>query len=227
MTSPSDPPNETPRFASRGGLKLQHALDAFGVDPTGFWCADLGCSTGGFTDCLLQRGAERVYAVDTGYGVLDYKLRMDPRVSVHERSNALHLEPPAELTARGGADLVTIDMSWTVQDKCLPAAQRWLVTSGMVITLVKPHYEATGGPFREELANLVADGALPEDAAKIVLERTLNDLPRLGFRVVGSTPSPILGGKPKSKKRARQSRSSSDLASTGTGNIEYLVLLIR
>lgn len=227
MTTPSDVPNETPRFASRGGLKLQHALDAFGVDPSGYWCADLGCSTGGFTDCLLQRGAQRVYSVDTGYGVLDYRLRMDPRVRVHERSNALHLEPPDELLARGGADLVTIDMSWTVQDKCLPAAERWLAPSGLVITLVKPHYEATGGPFREELNALVVDGVLPEAGAKIVLDRTLSDLPRLGFRVLNTTASPILGGKNKSKKRGRSTGQDSDLASTGTGNIEYLVLLTR
>lgn len=212
---------EPPRFVSRGGLKLHHALGAFSLDPTGLWCADLGCSTGGFTDCLLRQGAARVFAVDTGYGVLDYRLRVDERVTVLERSNALHTEPPAEVRGRGGVDLVTVDMSWTVQEKCLPAADRWLAGGGRVISLVKPHYEATGGPFRAEFADRVEDGVLDESTGREVLERTLADLPRLGYRAVGWTPSPILGGKRKPKRRG-QGRGVA-----GTGNLEYLVLLER
>ena len=208
-----------PTFVSRGGLKLHHALREFAIDPSGLWCADLGCSTGGFTHCLLEHGAERVFAVDTGYGVLDYRLRTDDRVSVHERSNALHIEIPDEIVERGGVDLVTIDMSWTVQEKCLPAAQRWLRPGGHVITLIKPHYEATGGPFRFELADAVEDGVIAQEAGLRVLERTLADLPRIGFEVLRWTASPILGGKRKPKRR------KSAALESGTGNLEYLALL--
>lgn len=213
-------------YASRGGLKLHHALQEFELDPTAWWCADLGCSTGGFTDCLLRHGASRVFAVDTGYGVLDYRLRIDERVSVHERSNALHFEPPAEVLDRGGVDLVTIDMSWTVQEKCLPAAERWLGTDGRVVTLIKPHYEASGGPFRDEFAGSVVDGVLDEQTRKQVLELTLRDIERLGFAVEAWTASPILGGKPKANRR-RGKHSASDRISAGTGNLEYLALLKR
>src|SRR5438034_4090953 len=103
-------------FVSRAGQKLEHALSIFGVDVTGFVCADLGCSTGGFTDCLLQRGAAKVYAVDTGYGVLDWKLRTNERVVVMERTNAMHVTLPEPV------DLVTIDVAWTKQRHILPAA---------------------------------------------------------------------------------------------------------
>src|SRR5271163_2045641 len=96
-------------FASRAGLKLDHALDAFELDVTGLVCADLGCSTGGFVDCLLQRGAAKVYAIDTGYGVLDWKLRKDQRVVVMERTNAMHATLPEP------AALLTIDVAWTRQ----------------------------------------------------------------------------------------------------------------
>ncbi|MCA9311333.1 MAG: hypothetical protein KDA21_09020, partial [Phycisphaerales bacterium] len=90
----------------RGGLKLHHALETFGVDVTGLAAADLGCNLGGFTDCLLKRGAAHVHAVDTGYGILDYRLRTDARVTVMERTNVLHAEPPVSV------DLVVIDMGW-------------------------------------------------------------------------------------------------------------------
>lgn len=114
-------------YVSRGGLKLRHALEVFGVDPAGWWCADLGCSTGGFTDCLLQAGAARVYAVDTAYGELAWRLRQDERVAVMERTNALHAEVPADVAERGGVDLVVIDLGWTVQSRAIPAALRWVV----------------------------------------------------------------------------------------------------
>ncbi|MCR9215631.1 MAG: TlyA family rRNA (cytidine-2'-O)-methyltransferase [bacterium] len=214
-----DARDEQVRYVSRGGLKLHHALREFALDPTGLWCADLGCSTGGFTHCLLEHGAERVFAVDTGYGVLDYRLRTDDRVSVHERSNALHFAPPAEVTARCGVDLVTIDMSWTVQERCLPAATQWLRPGGRIITLVKPHYEATGGPFREEFAECVENGVLDESAGKELLRRTLDELPRLGFEALAWTASPTLGRKRKPKRRRKPSDA------TGSGNLEYLALL--
>src|SRR5678809_598758 len=96
-------------FVSRAGLKLEHALHHFGIDAQGFTCADLGSNTGGFVDCLLQRGAAKVYAVDTGYGVLEWKLRKDPRVVVMERTNAMHVVLPEPV------EVVTIDVAWTKQ----------------------------------------------------------------------------------------------------------------
>src|ERR1041384_1734333 len=109
----------TGSYVSRGGLKLAGALDAFNVDVKGWICADLGCNVGGFTDCLLQRGAAKVYAVDTGYGAFAWKLRNDPRVVVMERTNTLYLQPPAV-----GIDLVVIDLGWTRQIHAIPAALR-------------------------------------------------------------------------------------------------------
>src|SRR5437762_12897685 len=105
-------------FVSRAGQKLEHALTSFAIDVKGLTCADLGCSTGGFTDCLLQRGAAKVYAVDTGYGVLDWKLRKDARVVVMERTNAMHVMLPEPV------DLVTIDVAGTRPRLILPDAAR-------------------------------------------------------------------------------------------------------
>src|SRR5437016_12661481 len=116
-------------FVSRAGQKLDHALDAFRIDVAGLTCADLGCNVGGFADCLLQRGAAKVYAVDTGYGVLDWKLRNDPRVVVMERTNAMHV------TLSEPVDLVTVDVAWTKQRHILPAAARIMKQDGRVISL--------------------------------------------------------------------------------------------
>ena len=181
-------------YVSRGGLKLAAALDAFNLDVTGFTCADLGCNVGGFTDCLLHRGAAKVYAIDTGYGALAWKLRNDPRVVVMERTNALHVEPPVT-----GIDLAVIDLAWTPQRHAIPAALRW--KPKQVITLIKPHYEATPEPGRR--------GVLDEAESSQVTERVLAELPTLGVKVIGHIRSPILGGA--GKKRA--------------GNVEYLALL--
>ncbi len=168
-----------PVFASRAGQKLAHALRSFGIDVTGKTCADLGCSTGGFTDCLLQSGAAKVYAVDTGYGVLDWKLRKDPRVIVMERTNAMHvhLDEPV--------DWVTIDVAWTRQRRILPAAKRLLAKNGRVITLVKPHYEAD--------AAILRGGVLPTDRLDEVLAAVAVDVQAAGFSVVQTIPSPIKG----------------------------------
>src|SRR5512134_3893078 len=103
------PESPSPNYVTRAGHKLAAALDAFGINVAGLVCADLGSNTGGFVDCLLQRGAAKVYAVDTGYGVLEYKLRKDPRVVVMERTNAMHVKLP-ELVA-----FVSIDVAWTKQ----------------------------------------------------------------------------------------------------------------
>jgi 23S rRNA (cytidine1920-2'-O)/16S rRNA (cytidine1409-2'-O)-methyltransferase len=177
-----------PAYVSRGGLKLRHALDAFGVDVSGFWCADLGCSTGGFTDCLLRAGAGRVFAVDTAYGELAWTLRKDPRVVVMERTNALHGEPPREVAERGGVDLVVIDLGWTVQARAIPAALRWVRSGGRIITLIKPHYEV-------EKAELGAGGVLEPPRDEAVARATAAGLETLGVRVLGLVPSPVLGGK--------------------------------
>ena len=170
MNQPADP------FASRGGEKLDAALRAFGIVPAGCTCADLGCSTGGFTDCLLRHGAARVFAVDTAYGQLAWKLRQDQRVTVMERTNALHAEPPEMV------ELVTIDLGWTKQDRAVPAALRWLKPDGRIITLIKPHYEA-GKPDPTD-----------EEAAQIT-QRVIAGLPKHGVTVIGQIPSPIRGGK--------------------------------
>jgi len=122
-------------FVSRAGAKLDAAMDAFALDAAGRTCADFGANVGGFTDCLLRRGAAKVYAIDTGYGDLAWKLRQDSRVVVWERTNVLHA-PPAE-----PVELVTVDLAWTPQALSIPAALRWLKPGGRIVSLLKPHYE--------------------------------------------------------------------------------------
>ena len=141
-------------YASRAGRKLEAALDRFGVDPAGRVCFDVGASTGGFTDCLLQRGAARVYAVDVGYGQLDYRLRNDPRVVVMERINVRHLEPDA---LPEPIDLFTVDVSFISLVKVVPALLPHLAQPhGELLTLIKPQFEAgreqvgKGGIVRDE-----------------------------------------------------------------------------
>ena len=166
---------------SRAGQKLEHALSHFAIDVTAFVCADLGCNVGGFTDCLLQRGAARVYAVDTGYGVLDWKLRKDPRVVVMERTNAMH----AKLSER--VDLVTIDVAWTKQRHILPAAQRLVKDDGLVLTLIKPHYEAD--------PKLLVSGVLPQHRVEAVVEAVAGEIEAMGYGVMGTVRSPLQGAK--------------------------------
>lgn len=123
------------RYISRGGDKLERALEGFGYDPTGVVAVDLGANVGGFTDCLLQKGAARVYAVDTGYGVLEWKLRQDDRVVVMERVNALHVELPETV------GLIVADVGWTSLLRYVPNALRLLGEGGRCIALLKPQYE--------------------------------------------------------------------------------------
>ncbi len=193
------------QYVSRGGLKLKHALDTFAVDVTGMTCADLGCSTGGFTDCLLQSGATKVHAVDTAYGELAWKLRQDSRVHVMERQNALHATPPAD-----GVDLVVVDLGWTPQHLLVPAALKWLRPGGRIVSLVKPHYELKS-LGREPLP---PGGVLDETRAEEITDLVIDRLLALGVCVLKTTKSPILGG-------ARKNLSSK----TGKGNAEWLVLL--
>ncbi len=191
----------TPEFVSRGGLKLHHAINEFGLAVAGLVCADLGCSTGGFTDVLLSRGAWRVHSVDTAYGELAWKLRQDDRVVVHERSNALHLDPAEPV------DLVVIDLGWTPQRLALPAAAKWLKPDGRIITLVKPHYEC-------EKSELGPGGVMDHARAEEVAEGVRDTLPALGFGVLGWTKSPVIGGAAGKRKKRK-----------GTGNPEWLALL--
>jgi len=185
-------------FASRGGLKLDCALQAAGIKPAGMTAADLGCSTGGFTSCLLHRGAAKVYAVDTGYGVLDYALRTDDRVVVMERSNALHVEPAAEATSAGGVDLVVIDLGWTRQDKALAAALKWLAPGGRIITLVKPHYEKPRDTPQRKGKGQPKPPPLTLDEARAITQTVLDAIDAnaaLGLEVLGWCDSPIRGAK--------------------------------
>jgi 23S rRNA (cytidine1920-2'-O)/16S rRNA (cytidine1409-2'-O)-methyltransferase len=129
--------DEPPRFVSRGGLKLERALGSFALDVTGKVCLDAGASTGGFVDCLLQRGATRVYAVDVGYGQLDWRLREDPRVVVMERVNARYLESLPE-----PIDLFTADVSFISLRLILPALRRLGTDRAPIVTLIKPQFEA-------------------------------------------------------------------------------------
>lgn len=158
----SNRPKECP-FVGKGGLKLQFALDHFGIDVQGLIAADLGCNVGGFTDCLLQNGAAKVYAVDTSYGLLAWKLRIDERVEVHERTNALHWLPPEQL------DLVVADMGWTRQEKILPVIARMLKPTGEALSLLKPQYEAP--------EDWRTHGVLPEERLPEVLELVHSKIP--------------------------------------------------
>lgn len=168
-------------FVSRAGLKIEHALATFAIDVTGLVCADLGCNAGGFTECLLQRGASKIYAVDTGYGMLDYTLRKDPRVAVMERTNAMHVALPEPV------DLVVIDVAWTRQRHVLPSARRLLSPTGRVVTLIKPHYEAD--------PSLLKGGVLPAESLDAVLIAVEADFTTAGFGRRGLTTSPIKGSK--------------------------------
>jgi 23S rRNA (cytidine1920-2'-O)/16S rRNA (cytidine1409-2'-O)-methyltransferase len=168
-------------FVSRAGQKLHHALVTLNISPSGLTCADLGCNTGGFVDCLLQLGAAEVYAIDTGYGVLDYKLRKDMRVIVMERTNAMHVNLP-ELV-----DFVTIDVAWTRQRNILPSALRLLKPAGQVVNLIKPHYEAD--------RKLLRNGVLPEQHLNDVVANVQNDILAAGFSISAIIPSPIKGAR--------------------------------
>jgi 23S rRNA (cytidine1920-2'-O)/16S rRNA (cytidine1409-2'-O)-methyltransferase len=168
------------KFVTRSGLKLDHALGVFGVNPTGMTCADLGSHQGGFVDCLLQHGAAKVYSVDTAYGTLAWKLRKDPRVVVLERTNAMRVVLPEAV------DLVTIDVGWTPQHHILPAARQLLKAGGRIISLVKPQYEA-GEEERK-------DGVVPEQNLEPILARVRMHIATEGLAILGETRSPIQGG---------------------------------
>lgn len=170
-------------YVSRGGIKLAHALDSFGIDPADLTCLDIGASTGGFTDCLLKRGAQKVYAVDVGHGQIDYGLRVHPRVEVMEGVNVRHGVKLGHLV-----HLATVDVSFISLELILPPTAACLTPDGTILALVKPQFEIgrtllpRGGVVRE-----------PRLHAQ-VLSRLINWIVKQGkLRIGGLTPSPILG----------------------------------
>jgi 23S rRNA (cytidine1920-2'-O)/16S rRNA (cytidine1409-2'-O)-methyltransferase len=173
-------------YVSRGGLKLEAALTGYRIDASGQVCLDVGASTGGFTDCLLQRGASRVYAVDVGYGQMAWKLRQDPRVIVIERTNIRYMRPDAlpELV-----DLVTIDASFISLKIVVPSVLRFLKREGMLLPLIKPQFEVGKG--------LVGKGGVVADPARHA--QVIDELERffsgLDLRCSKALPSPVLGPK--------------------------------
>lgn len=197
-------PDERP-FVGRGGQKLRHALDAFRIDVGARVCADLGANIGGFTDCLLRAGAARVYAVDTAYGSLDYRLRVDDRVIVRERTNILHAEPPAEPDR---PTLITMDLGWTPQRLAVPAALRWLASDdhARIISLIKPQYEAERNDARR------APGVLQDADAERIAQTVADRMGEWGARTLDIVRSPIRGGASRGVKQ---------------GNLEWLALIAR
>jgi len=168
-------------YVSRAGQKLSHALAEFEVSVRDLVCADFGASTGGFTDCLLQKDAYKVYAVDTAYGEIDWGLRNNPRVVVMERENALHVALPEKV------DLVTIDTGWTRLAQVMPNALKYLKDGGRIIALVKPHYETS--------QDKLVSGKLPAKFAESVLEEVVRDLEKSRLTVSARTLSPLVGAK--------------------------------
>jgi 23S rRNA (cytidine1920-2'-O)/16S rRNA (cytidine1409-2'-O)-methyltransferase len=187
-----------PRFVSRGGEKLESALEAFQVDVTGLTCADVGASTGGFTDCLLQRGAAKVYTIDVGKGILHWKLRNDPRVVVMEETNARYVQSLPEVVS-----LVTVDASFISLKILLPVVKRWFFSPsffaneekkkeerGEIIALIKPQFEAG----KKDVAR--GDGVIrdPEIHRQVLLD-ILGFARMEGFQIRGLIKSPLLGPK--------------------------------
>lgn len=172
-------------YVSRGGLKLERAIRAFALDLSGLICLDVGSSTGGFTDCMLQNGARRVFSVDVGYGLLDWKLRNDPRVTVLERVNARNLSP--ELLGGCAADFASMDVSFISVRTVLPAVRTCVREGAHLAVLVKPQFEAR----REQ----VGKGGIVRDPQvhREVLLGVIAAVPGMGFAPLGLAVSPIRG----------------------------------
>ena len=197
------------QFVSRGGDKLSAALENFKLKVVGYVVLDVGSSTGGFVDCALQNGAAKVYALDTAYGEFAWKLRNDPRVVVMERTNILYLESlrfsviarsvatkqskkkiaTLPLVARNDevkVDLITIDCGWTKLELVLPVVKKFLKVEGIIIALLKPHYET-------DKRNLVK-GVVKKELVEGIKDQVINEISNLGFKVEDQMESPILGG---------------------------------
>lgn len=182
-------------YVGRGGLKLEAALEGFGINPGGMVAMDVGASTGGFTDCLLQRGALRVYAVDVGYGQFDWKLRNDARVVLLERTNIRHLTPGGKVPEP--VDIAVIDVSFISLKLVVPKVKEFLRSpGGFIVALVKPQFEV--GRANVGKGGIVRD----EDMRMKALEDVIVSVEECGLRVLGRMESPITGQK---------------------GNIEYLI----
>jgi 23S rRNA (cytidine1920-2'-O)/16S rRNA (cytidine1409-2'-O)-methyltransferase len=177
------------KFVSRGGHKLEHALNHFKTDVTGLQALDIGASTGGFTDCLLQHGAARVYAVDVGQGQLAWKLRCDARVVVMEKTNARNLKLPQMPAGFAPADLAVVDCSFISLKKILPPAIALLKTEGKIIALIKPQFEA-GKAEVDKGRGVITDAAIHERVLA-ELESFVGLQPQVHWR--GVTESPLLG----------------------------------
>jgi 23S rRNA (cytidine1920-2'-O)/16S rRNA (cytidine1409-2'-O)-methyltransferase len=173
---------QPPRYVSRGGLKLEHALEEFSLDVRGVIAADVGASTGGFTDCLLQHGAYRVYAIDVGYGQLDYRVRSDPRVITLDRTNVRHLENLPQ-----PIDLATIDVSFISLRLVLPVVAGWLSPVGSIVALVKPQFEVGKGQVGR--GGVVRDPVMHETAVAGVRRAGEEQ----GLFCQGVTRSPLTG----------------------------------
>jgi 23S rRNA (cytidine1920-2'-O)/16S rRNA (cytidine1409-2'-O)-methyltransferase len=173
-------------YASRGGLKLEAALNALEINVNGYICLDVGASTGGFTDCLLQKGALRVYAVDVGYGQLAWKLRNDPRIVIIERTNIRHL--PSELIPEL-VHLITIDVSFISLKIVIPAVLRFLKKGAQILALVKPQFEVGKGQVGK--GGVVRDSALHDQ----IIENLTEFSAHIGLSCENTLPSPILGPK--------------------------------
>ena len=172
-------------YVSRGGLKLEKALRDFGVDPTGYVCSDSGASTGGFTDCLLQQGAKKVFAIDVGYGQLDWKIRSDPRVVVMERTNVRYVTPEQ---LGEPLDLSVVDVSFISLKIVLPVIKTFLKEkSGQVLCLIKPQFEA--GKEKVGKKGVVRDPAVHKE----VLDDFVSLTNEIGFKILGLTFSPVKG----------------------------------
>ena len=171
-------------YVSRGGLKLEKALRDFGVDPKGYVCSDSGASTGGFTDCLLQQGAAKVFAIDVGYGQLDWKIRSDPRVVVMERTNVRYVKPE---DLGEPLDLSVIDVSFISLRIVLPVIKTFLKPTGQVLCLIKPQFEA--GKDKVGKKGVVREPAIHKE----VLDDFVSLTQEIGFKILGLTFSPVKG----------------------------------
>jgi len=187
-------------YVGRGGVKLEKALIEFGVKVEGKVALDVGASTGGFTDCLLQQGAAKVYAVDVGYGQLAWKLRQDPRVKVIERTNARHLKLSDLGLERSAIQLCTIDVSFISLAKILPAVYDLLVEKAEVIALIKPQFEAKRGEVGK--GGIVRD----EKVRQEVVSKVKAEAEAIGLEAKGIIESPITGA---------------------DGNVEFLIYLVK
>jgi 23S rRNA (cytidine1920-2'-O)/16S rRNA (cytidine1409-2'-O)-methyltransferase len=171
-------------FVSRAGLKLEAAMRSFPINAVGKTAADLGANVGGFTDCLLQHGAAKVYSVDTAYGVLAWTLRKDPRVIVKDRTNALHVKLPEPV------NIVAIDVGWTKQSKILPIVATLITPDADILTLIKPHYESEQAKTQK--------GVLTPEQSEQVLHHVLDQIEQPGgggWKIHGTVRTPIEGQK--------------------------------